>query len=61
MARNLFVAHGDKINRAFGKRCQDGDVGVTAQAEDMFNLAPAQEINDVLCNCLRAHYAISCL
>ena len=65
VACDLFVTHGDEINRAFGQCGQHGDVCVAAQAKDMLDLAPLQEINNMFCDGFAVHfgtvhYAISC-
>ena len=65
MARNLFVAYGDEINRAFGQRRKNSNVGVPAQAKHVFNIPPSKKINDMLCDGFAVyfgavHYAISC-
>jgi hypothetical protein len=47
------------------KRSQNGDIGVSAQAKHVLNIASPQEINDMFCDCFSVHFgpvhhAISC-
>ena len=65
MARGLLVAHGDELNRALGECCQNGDVCMPAQAENVFNLTAFQKIYYMFRDGFAVyfgavHYAISC-
>jgi hypothetical protein len=65
MARGLLVTHGDELNRALGECCQNGDVCMPAQAENVFNLTAFQKIYDMFRDglaayCCTIHHAISC-
>ena len=66
MSRDLFVAGVDEFDGAFFQRCEHGDIGVTAQAEDVLNTAVFQVFDQLVGNqlfhcCLRWWWVASWL